>query len=47
MYCEQNSVRTCEVCGFSGLCVTQTRVDGDVIPLCPDCNQETLGGDSA
>ena len=45
MYCESNSVNECIECGETGLRVTETRLNGEVVALCPDCNLSTgLGG---
>jgi len=46
MYCERNAVSECEKCGETGLDVSETRVDGEQIPLCPSCNQQTLRGEA-
>jgi hypothetical protein len=41
MYCESNSVNECSECGEMGLRVTEIRLKGDVVALCPDCNLST------
>jgi hypothetical protein len=46
MYCDSNSVAECVDCDERGLDVTETRVDGEVVTLCPGCNRERMLGGS-